>query len=250
MVDALGLLLGGRASKEVGNGAEAARARISGIFEVAANPSLTALLDAAGIELEDGELLIEREIQPNGKSPDFLRGNKPATAALLRDLAPHFADIHGQHDQQQLFSSDVQCQMLDVFAHAEALLERVAEAFHLWKRITAELGELERTAQEKLRLADLWQFQRKEIESVDPRPGEDAELENERRVLRNVVRLQEIAGAAFAGISDDPDSLSTCRSAISRRSGWLNLRGSMRPLSRFLRLGSRRNSPSTTLRAR
>ena len=215
VVDALGLLLGGRASAEMVR-AGAARARISGIFEVTPTPALTAILEGAGIELEDNELLVEREIQPNGKSRAFA-GNRPATAALLRDLAPHLADIHGQHDQQQLFSSEIQCQMLDVFAKAEPLLTRVAESFSRWKQVTAELEELDRTAQEKLRLADLWQFQRNEIEAVGPLSGEDAELENERRVLRNVVRLQEISGAAFAALSEDPDSVSTQLGLIAKR---------------------------------
>ena len=60
-----------------------------------------------------------------------------------------------------------------------------------------------------VRMADLWQFQRNEIEAVSPAPGEDAELDNERRVLRNVVRLQEIAGAAFGALSEDPDSVTS-----------------------------------------
>lgn len=207
VVDALGLLLGGRASAEMVR-AGASRARISGIFEITATPALAAILDAAGIELEDGELLIEREIQSNGKSRAFA-GNRPATAALLRDLAPHLADIHGQHDQQQLFSSDVQCAMLDSFAKAQPVLDLVAQTYTRWKQASAELEDLDRTAQEKLRMADLWQFQRNEIEAVSPKPGEDAELENERRVLRNVVRLQEVAGAAFGALSEDPDSVTT-----------------------------------------
>ncbi len=215
VVDALGLLLGGRASAEMVR-AGAARARISGIFEMTPTPALTAILDAAGIELEDDELLIEREVQPNGKSRAFA-GNRPATAALLKELAPHLADIHGQHDQQELFSSAIQCQMLDSFAKAEPLLARVGEAFSRWKQVTAELEELDRTSQEKLRLADLWQFQRNEIEAVAPIAGEDAELENERRVLRNVVRLQELSGAAFAALSEDPDSVSTQLGLIAKR---------------------------------
>lgn len=215
VVDALGLLLGGRASAEMVR-AGAARARISGIFEVTPSAGLSAILEGAGIELEDNELLVEREIQPSGKSRAFA-GNRPATAALLRDLAPYLADIHGQHDQQQLFSSEIQCQMLDAFAKAEPLLARVSESFVRWKQVTAELEELDRSAQEKLRLADLWQFQRNEIESVGPLPGEDAELENERRVLRNVVRLQEISGAAFAALSEDPDSVSTQLGLIAKR---------------------------------
>src|SRR6185437_4998451 len=100
VVDALGLLLGGRASPEmVRTGAP--RARVSGIFEVSDSPALARLLEDTGIEIEDRELLIEREIQPGGKSRAFVC-NRPATAALLRDLAVHLADIHGQHDQQQL----------------------------------------------------------------------------------------------------------------------------------------------------
>src|SRR6185503_18037425 len=116
VVDALGLLLGGRASPEmVRTGAD--RARISAIFEVAESPALAKLLEDAGVEIEDREILVEREIQAGGKSRAFV-GNRPATAALLKDLAIHLADIHGQHDQQQLFSPAVQCDMLDAFAGA------------------------------------------------------------------------------------------------------------------------------------
>lgn len=215
VVDALGLLLGGRAAAEMVR-AGAARARVSGIFEVTSSPALTEILDGAGIELEDHELLIEREIQAGGKSRAFA-GSRPATAALLRLLAPHLADIHGQHDQQQLFSSEIQCSMLDGFAQAEPLLVKVGAAYERWKQVRAELEELDRTSQEKLRLADLWVFQRQEIEAVAPVPGEDAELENERRVLRNVVRLQELSGAAFAALSEDPDSVSTQLGLIAKR---------------------------------
>ena len=215
VVDALGLLLGGRASPEMVR-TGAARARVSGIFEVAETPALAKLLEDAGIEIEDRELLVEREIQTGGKSRAFV-GNRPATAALLKDLAVHLADIHGQHDQQQLFSPAVQCDMLDAFAGAGDLASQVSEAFRAWKRTTVELQELDRGAQEKLRLADLWSFQRKEIEVVSPQPGEDAELENERRVLRNVVRLQELAGGAYAALYEDPASASAQVGLIAKR---------------------------------
>src|SRR5690349_11817592 len=215
VVDALGLLLGGRASPEmVRTGAP--RARVSGIFEVSDSPALARLLEDTGIEIEDRELLIEREIQPGGKSRAFVC-NRPATAALLRDLAVHLADIHGQHDQQQLFSPAVQCDMLDAFAGAGDLASQVSEAFQAWKRAAMERDELDRGAQEKLRLADLWAFQRKEIENVAPKPGEDAELESERRVLRNVVRLQELAGGAYATLYEDPESTSAQVGTIAKR---------------------------------
>jgi len=215
VVDALGLLLGGRASPEMVR-TGATRARVSGIFEVAESPALAKLLEDAGIEIEDREVLVEREIQTGGKSRAFV-GNRPATAALLKDLAIHLADIHGQHDQQQLFSPAVQCDMLDAFAGEGALASQVSQTFQAWKRTAVQCDELDRNAQEKLRLADLWSFQRKEIEAVAPKPGEDAELENERRVLRNVVRLQELAGGAYATLYEDPDSVSAQVGSIAKR---------------------------------
>jgi len=215
VVDALSLLLGGRASPEmVRTGAD--RARISGIFEIAESPALTSLLESAGIEMEDRELLVEREIQASGKSRGFVC-NRPATAVLLRELAVHLADIHGQHDQQQLFSPAVQCDMLDAFATSADLAAQVSDAFHSWKRATGELQALDQNAQEKLRLADLWSFQVKEIEAVAPQAGEDAELENERRVLRNVVRLQELAGGAYAALYEDPASASALLGSVVKR---------------------------------
>src|SRR2546423_779195 len=124
VVDALALLLGGRASAEmVRSGAE--RARIAGIFEVEAS----ALPD--GIDPEDGELILEREILPNGKSRAFA-GGRPVTAALLKEVARSLGDIHGQHDQQQLFSPGVQREMLDGFAGAGDKLTEVALLYARW----------------------------------------------------------------------------------------------------------------------
>src|SRR5215468_9174868 len=86
VVDALSLLLGGRASADMVRTGEA-RARVAGIFEVREHGAIRRLLDAAGGEMEDGELLIEREILAGGKSRAFV-GSRPVSAALLRDLAP------------------------------------------------------------------------------------------------------------------------------------------------------------------
>jgi len=209
VVDALALLLGGRAAAEmVRSGAE--RARIAGIFEVEGKEL------PEGVEPEDGELIIEREILPNGKSRAFA-GGRPVTAALLKELAPSLGDIHGQHDQQQLFSGSVQREMLDGFADAGEQVAEVAALYTRWNAANAELAELDRTAQEKLRQADLWSFQRNEIEAVNPQLGEDLQLENERRVLRNVVRLQETAGAAYAALYEDPESVTAQLHTVVKR---------------------------------
>ncbi|MGA3203035.1 MAG: DNA repair protein RecN, partial [Bryobacteraceae bacterium] len=193
--------------------AGADRARISGIFEVSASPALSRLLDGAGIELEDNEVLVEREILSNGKSRAFV-ASRPVTGGLLRELAPLLGDIHGQHDQQQLFRSEAQREMLDAFAGSDGAIARL---YDRWLRSTAELEELERTAQEKLRLTDLWSFQRNEIEAVSPRAGEDAELENERRVLRNVVKIEESANAAYAALYDAEESATAQLQVVLKR---------------------------------
>ena len=202
VVDALSLLLGARSSAEmIRSGAD--RARVSGIFEISPTPALAELLENAGFALEENELLVEREILAGGKSRAFV-ANRPATVAFLKDLSPHLGDIHGQHDQQQLFSNAVQRDMLDAFS--EAPVEEAAACFHRWRAAQSELEALDQNAQEKLRLADLWSFQSREIEAVNPQPGEDAALENDRRVLRNVVRLEEAANAAYSSLYDAPES--------------------------------------------
>ncbi|HLN02192.1 MAG TPA: DNA repair protein RecN [Bryobacteraceae bacterium] len=204
VVDALGLLLGGRASGEMIRSGED-RARVAGIFEVRDDRAVRAALDQAGVDIEDGELLIEREVLGGGKSRAFV-ANRPATAALLRELAPHLGDIHGQHDQQLLFQADTQREMLDNFAGAQKLLGEVGESYQALRQVDSELADIERSEQEKLRMLDLWQFQRREIESLRLQPGEDATLENERRVLQNLGRILETAGGAYAALYDSPES--------------------------------------------
>jgi DNA repair protein RecN (Recombination protein N) len=215
VVDALGLLLGGRTSAETIRTGET-RARVAGIFDVRDHAPVRRLLEPAGLEIEEGELLIEREILGGGKSRAFV-GSRPVSVALLKDLAPHLADIHGQHEQQLLFTPDAQRDMLDAFAGHRELLDRAAATYHEWRAAAAELEELERSEQEKLRLLDLWSFQRQEIDGAALKPDEEASLENERRVLQNVQRLQETAGTAYAAVYDSPESaLSLTRTAAKR----------------------------------
>jgi len=226
VVDALGLLFGGRASPDMVR-SDTDRARISAIFEAPKDPACRALLEEAGVTVEDGELLMEREILAGGKSRAFL-GNRPVTAALLRTLAPYLGDIHGQHEQQQLFSAEAQLELLDQFAGLEEAAERVAALFREWKRVQDELSDLEKSEQEKLRLADLWSFQKKEIEAAGLRASEDSELENERLVLKNVAKLQEGANGAYSALYDAPESASSqIRIAIKKLDDLCRIDGSL-----------------------
>jgi DNA repair protein RecN (Recombination protein N) len=234
VVDAMGLLLGARASADMIRTGEA-RARVAGIFDVRDHAAIRRLLEPAGLELEDGELLVEREILAGGKSRAYV-GSRPVAAALLKDLAPHLADIHGQHDQQLLFSAEAQRDMLDTFAGNVDHLAGAAALYGRWRAAAAELAELERSEQEKLRLLDLWSFQRKEIEGAALEPDEDALLEQERRVLQNVQRLQESAEAAYAAVYDAPESaLSQARIAARRLEELCRIDGSLEGAREHLR---------------
>ena len=202
LVDALALLFGGRASSDmIRSGAD--KARVSAVFEPGSRALAT--LVEAGIECEDSELVLEREILSNGKGRVYVN-NRPATVALLKDLASHLGDIHGQHDQQLLFDPAAQLSMLDAFARNQEHRARIAEIFQSWKRAGDEIAALESAEQEKLRMLDLWTFQRREIESAELQPGEDASLESERRVQQNAGKLLESAAAAYEALYEAPES--------------------------------------------
>ena len=213
VVDALGLLLGGRASAEtIRSGAE--RARVSGVFE--APERALRVLERAGFEVVDGELVLEREILPNGKSRVYVN-NRPATVTLLRELAAHLGDIHGQHDQQLLFEASAQLAMLDSFACARELRGRVRELFAAWKQAADEIAKLEGADQEKLRLLDLWKFQRTEVEAAELGVGEDLALDAERRVQQNAGRLLETAGTAYEALYEAPESAWSVARAVAKK---------------------------------
>lgn len=215
IVDSLGLLFGGRASAEVvRSGAE--RARIAGIFEAVRTPELLSLLEGAGLEMEDGELLVEREILSSGKSRAFV-GSRAVSAGFLKELQPFLGDIHGQHDQQRLFSAIEQRAMLDDFAGNEAVLEKVGSIWNALRAAEGELRQLEEREQEMLRQRDVWSFQKQEIEGADLKPGEDISLDQELRVLANVVKLKEQTGGAFEALQEGPESaMSLLKVAIKR----------------------------------
>jgi DNA repair protein RecN (Recombination protein N) len=216
VVDSLGLLLGARASAEMIRSGQT-KARVSGIFSVESTAELEAMLNESGIEHgPEDELIVERELTANGKSRAFV-ANRPVTTAFLKQLAPFLGDIHGQNEQQLLFTAQAQRQMLDSYAKADALREKVSEAYTEWRELGARLEELGRNEQEKLRLLDLWAFQHKEIESIGPTIGEDEQLLGERRILQNTTRLQESAAAAYNSLYDSADSATTqLRQAMKR----------------------------------
>lgn len=194
LVDAFSLLLGARASPEMIR-AGAGRARVAGIFEVAGPPP--------GVELEEEEFIVEREILPNGRSRVYLNG-RPATVAMLREIAPVLGDIHGQHEQQDLFSPQAQLEMLDQWSGTVPLRDSLASVFAQWTKVSARLETLRRNEQERLRLLDLWKFQHQEISSAGLQPGEDAALEEQKHLLANLSRIQQAGASAYDALYESP----------------------------------------------
>ena len=132
VVDALGLLFGGRASADMVRSGEE-RARISGRF-TAPDPTLP------GVEAEEGELLIEREILAGGKSRAYV-GSRPAAVTLLKELAPLLGDIHGQHEQQLLFSPEAQLRIVEQASASPDPSAAVRKLFERWMAAGRELAE-------------------------------------------------------------------------------------------------------------
>ena len=191
LIDALALLLGGKASSDVVRfGAE--RAVLGCVFE--STPGAEEILEANGIDPEGDEILLRREIAGSGKGRVFVN-NQPATVGVLRLLAPELALVHAQSETLVAFDAAQQRMLLDRFGDIGS--EDVGAAFAKWRELAGHIDELRSVEQDRLRLMDLWSFQAKEIESaaiVDAE--EDARLETEKRVLANSERL--FAGATAA----------------------------------------------------
>jgi DNA repair protein RecN (Recombination protein N) len=203
LVDALALLLGERASADVVRpGAQ--RTVIEGAFEFTPTvssrllPSLTAL----GVEVEDGRLVLKREISVEGRSRAWINGS-PTTVGVLAQLGALLVDLHGQHETQSLLSADAQRDMLD--AYGDAAVERVAvrdthDRLHELERREAELQATRADVQRK---ADYLRHVVAEIERAAPHVGEQEALETEAKRLAHADELgrlaQELEQALDAG---------------------------------------------------
>jgi DNA repair protein RecN (Recombination protein N) len=199
LVDALALLLGGKASSDmVRHGAE--KAVLGCVFE--STPGAAAILEAAGIDAGAGrnsgsgsdDILLRREIAADGKGRVFVN-NQPATVAVLRKLAPELGLIHSQGETLGSFDQAQHRTLLDRFGDVSS--EAVAAAFAAWRTTTERLAELQASEQDRLRMADLWRFQAGEIAQAElDAEDEDAQLEAEKRVLANAEKLYAAAMGA------------------------------------------------------
>jgi DNA repair protein RecN (Recombination protein N) len=191
LVDALALLMGGKSSADVvRHGAD--KAVVSCVFE--STPGAESILEANGIDAESADIILRREILSTGKGRVFVN-NQPATVAVLKQLAPELALVHAQTETLSSFDPTQQRILLDRFAGIST--DAAAEAHARWRAAQDKLNDLLQGEQDRLRMVDLWTYQRNEIEQAHLSAGEDEALETEKRVLANAEKLYAAAMGAF-----------------------------------------------------
>ena len=193
VVDALALLLGERASADVVRpGAE--KTVVEGAFEFASavHRHLLAPFAALGVELEDGRLVLKREVLREGKSRAWVNGS-PATIGVLAEIGALLVDLHGQHETQSLLRPDAQRDMLDAYADADVERVAVRDAHAHLKELETREAQLTTRQEDVRRKADYLRHVLQEIERAKPKLGEDDALEVEAKRLAHAEELGRLA---------------------------------------------------------
>jgi DNA repair protein RecN (Recombination protein N) len=203
LVEAVGLLLGGRASPDlVRTGADCA--------------TLQAVFD----DHDGGELLLRREITAQGRSRAFVNGAL-ATAGALRDLADRLVDLHGQHEHQALLNPETHLDLLDRFAALDDDRLRTAAAFDRLQAVRVALDELQEAARQRTARSELLEFQVHELDRAAPRPGEDEELLGLRTLLASAEKVRRLCDESYAILYDRDEAVLAGLGQVWRRVGEL-----------------------------
>jgi DNA repair protein RecN (Recombination protein N) len=203
LVEAVGLLLGGRASPElVRTGEESAV--VQAMFD-----------DGNG-----GETLVRREVTSQGRSRAFVNGAL-VTAGALRELGSRLVDLHGQHEHQALLDPQTHLDLLDRFAGFDRLRKPVAEAFDAWQAACAARDEMRDLASQRAARLELAEFQLAEFDRVNPHAGEDEELSALRTLLSSAERVRRLADESYEILYDRDDAVLAGLGQVWRRVGEL-----------------------------
>ena len=203
LVEALGLLLGGRADSGAlrpGKG----RAVVEGVFEEIP-ASLRSSIEALGLAQEEGRLVIRREITAEGRSRAWVN-DSPTTMTVLAELGAHLVELHGQHETQSLLRADTQRDLLDAFGDAEADRRALAEAVAAQQAIAEEQKTLAARRGEVRKRADYLRHVVREIDAARLVAGEEEALEQEARRLGQVEQLTTLAARIATALEGDRGS--------------------------------------------
>ena len=197
VVDAIGAIIGGRTSRDlIRTGAKCAR--VTGVF--GGLPALNWFEQYGIAPYENGELLVERVIHPDGKNTCRVNGH-PVLVTQLRELGSQLLNIHGQHDGQQLLDEETHLESLDNFAHLAPQRQNYTAAYERVKDLRAQLKAVQMDEGEKARRMDTLQHQIGELERAQLRVGEEAELTAQREILRNAERITDAVDQAWQALT-------------------------------------------------
>ena len=201
VIDAIGAIMGERASRDmIRTGAKSAR--VSALFRDL--PALPWFEEQGTGPDENGELLIERAIQGDGKNVCRVNG-RPLLVTQLRELGQQLVNVHGQHDGQQLLDEERHLDYLDSFGRTEGARSAFAAAYSRVRELRRELESLQMDDGEKARRMDTLTYQIEELEGAQLKEGEDEELSRRREVLRNAERLTDAVDGAWQALTGGED---------------------------------------------
>ena len=204
LLDAILLIRGARAQSDVIR-TDTDTATVEAVFEVTPRGPAAAVLDEAGLGLEQGQVVVRRELARSGRHRAFVN-DSPVTVGLLERLGDHLVEIHGQHEHQRLLEPARQLDLLDRFADAEELRDRVGDLFVKHRTAGAELERARTAERDRAQREDLLRLQVAELDGARLRAGEEDELRVERRRLQHSERLSAGLTEAAALLHDDEGS--------------------------------------------
>ena len=194
ILDALDILMGARAYKEVIRTGESS-AYIEALFHPDKKDEIDNILSENGVSSEDDMLLISREIKEDGRNKGRINGQL-VTVSLIQEIAPYLVDIHGQHEQQSLLDEDTHLMILDQYIKNDIkdLKADVRDYFSQIQSVKNKLNNIDIDEQSRARKVDLYQFQIDEIKKANLEKGEDKSLFQEYKKLNNMEEIYALCG--------------------------------------------------------
>ncbi|MBE6620554.1 MAG: DNA repair protein RecN [Ruminococcaceae bacterium] len=189
LIDSLGLLLGGKFSREIIRTGEST-ATVSAVFDSLTEETAAALAELGYAPDEDGTLLLRRVLHADGRSTIRI-GGQPITATLAREIGRYLLNIHGQNDNQRLLQKSTHLHLLDAMGDFADEKRAYAAAYGRLCDCERELAALGQSDAEKLRLREMLEYQIKDIEAVKLKAGEIDSLNRERERLRNIEKIEK-----------------------------------------------------------
>ena len=196
LMDAFSILLGERASSEfIRHGKDSFV--IDGIFDIANHQSIQELLESKNIMVEEGQLILSRSFNRNGKS-SILANDQPIPLKALKEIGQYLADIHGQYSNQRLLDADTHHEYLDTFnQEGKTAYKAYIEAYKVYKQAKQEVDNLQENMSERARELDMLRYQIDEIEDAGLSIGEDISIAEELKRLDSFEHIDKVLGSCY-----------------------------------------------------